>query len=107
MQEPRKDILNEATLLDTPGGSTLRVRFTGPFEGQQVTWDATLIALPPGQQRNFIEIGPAMEHGTLLTVGLNVGNIDLPTIRKTMMMVRQYKRLQYGRHEYGSEPATP
>ena len=27
--------------------------------------------------------------------------IDLPTVRKAMMMVRQYKRLRRGRHYFG------
>lgn len=95
------DIFSEATLLDPPGKRQLKLRFTGPFEGELVTWDATLIALAPGNQRNFIEVGEAGAQGIALTVGLNVSSIDVPTIRKTMMMIRQYKRLQRGRHEYG------
>lgn len=98
------DIINDATLLGEPGGCELRVQFSGPFEGRQVRWDATLISLPQGQQRNYIEIGEERAEGIALTVGLNVPLIDLPTLRKTMMMIRQYKRLSRGRHEYGPEP---
>jgi hypothetical protein len=100
------DIISEAILLDTPGKRQLRLRFSGPFEGRQVTWDATLIALAPDSQRNFIEIGESTAEGIALTVGLNVASIDVPTIRKAMMMIRQYKRLQRGRHEYGPLPSA-
>jgi len=100
------DIVKEATLLGEPGGETLRVRFEGPFDGRQVRWDATLISLPPGKQRNYIEIGDETTDGLSLTVGLNVPAIDLPTLRKTIMMIRQYKRLRRGRHEYGAPPGA-
>jgi hypothetical protein len=34
-------------------------------------------------------------------VGLHVERIDPPTVRKAMIMIRRYKRLRRGRHEYG------
>jgi hypothetical protein len=108
MKQRPYDILEEAELLDPPGGSRLRLRFGGPFEGRNVTWEAILIALAAdgrSVQRNFIDIGEAGENGIPLTVGLNVRSIDLPTVRKAMMMIRQYKRLRRGRHEYG--PGAP
>lgn len=101
------DIVSEAVLMDTIGGSRLRLRFQGPFEGNTVTWDATFIALTANQETppypgNFIDIGETGAEGIRLTVGLSVPCIDLPTVRKAMMMIRQYKRLRRGRHEYGS-----
>ena len=33
------DIALEAELLDPAGGAHLRLRFSGPFEGKNVTWD--------------------------------------------------------------------
>lgn len=100
------DIANEAELLGPIGNASLRLRFDGPFQGRTVTWDATFATLTacsgnPAPQRNFIEIGQETDRGIPLTVGLNVPCIDLPTVRKTMMMIRQYKRLGPGRHEYG------
>jgi len=100
------DILRDAELIDPLGGARLQLRFTGPFEGDTVTWNAIFITLSastesPAPQRNFIEIGDESEHGLTLTVGLNVPCIDAPTVRKAMMMIRQYKRLARGRHEYG------
>lgn len=98
-----------AELLDPPGGGKLRLRFNGPFEGREVRWDATLFtpaawaeawgeALP---QQNIIEIGNAGEQGLHLNICLKVAAIDLPTVRKAVMMIRQYKRLRRGRHQYG------
>ena len=51
--------------------------------------------------KRFIEIGASGESGTALKIGLNVPRIDTPVIRKTIIMIRQYKNLQPGRHEYG------
>jgi hypothetical protein len=106
------DIANEAELLEAIGGTSLRLRFTGPFGGRTVTWDATIHALGASagadnnaSRRNFIDIGDESAAGVTLTVGLNVTAIDLPTVRKTILMIRQYKRLSHGRREYGS--ATP
>lgn len=103
-----EDILSEAELLDEPGGKTLRLRFEGRFEGRQVTWLATLLALaesqptdPTGQPvTNYIEIGEGRDT-VPITVGLQVERIDPPTVRKAMIMIRRYKRLRRGRHEYG------
>lgn len=109
-----KDIAREAELLEPAGGASLRLRFNGPFEGRQVTWDATFITLASWQAkfapnrplRNFIDIGEETAHGVRLTVGLDVPYIDIPTVRKAMLMVRQYKRLARGRHEFGRAMPT-
>lgn len=96
-------------LIDTPGGQTLRLRFAGPFEGGVTRWDATLYtpdawATARGEgktERNIIEIGAAGVDGIRLNICLQVKSIDLPTVRKAVIMIRRYKRLQRGRHEYG------
>ena len=85
------------------GGAQARIRFHGPFLGRQVTWEATLIALPQdGPPRpNFIEIPDGDFDPHPIRIGLNVAAIDHPTVLKTIIMVRNYKRLGVGRHEYG------
>lgn len=105
----KPDPLSGAELLDPPGGEKLRLHFSGPFEGNEVHWNATLFTPaawasawgegPP--QKNIIEIGDEGDDGITLNICLKVANIDQPTVRKAIMMVRQYKRLQRGRHEYG------
>ena len=97
---PYSDPLASATLLDPPGGQSLRLRFTGPFQGRTVCWDACLEALPAGQS-NYIEIGTEGEHGSALRIGLKAERIDLPTVRKAILMIRQYKQLAPGRRKFG------
>jgi len=92
-----------------------RLVFQGPFEGKTITWDARLIALrnpdrrtdgPPGEAvRSYIEIGELSPRGRRLTVGLPVDDVDDSTIQRTIIMIRQYKRLRHGRHEFGDSPA--
>lgn len=104
-----KDILDDALLLDPPGGGRLCLRFAGRFEGEEVLWDACLMTraewqhLHPEERgiRNFIEIGDMGGDGHRLRVVLDVERIDLPTVRKAMLMIRQYKRLRRGRHDFG------
>ena len=94
------------------GGGAARVSFSGPFQGREVVWEATLFTLsehyrslstPTRSQtvRQFIQVGSAAEGRGEVTVGLNVPAIDEPTVLKTMLMLRQWRRLGPGRHEYG------
>lgn len=89
-------------LLDKADGQQVRLRFHGPFEAREVTWDATFLALGVAPEaRNFIEIGEAGPLGIALQVGLRIPYFSQADILKTVMMVRRYKRLRRGRHEYG------
>lgn len=103
------DLIGEVALLDEPGGDSLRLHFDGPFEGQVVRWQAVLFtpagwaatldeALP---EQNIIDIHEDDVGVYRLNLCLKVTAIDLPTVRKAVMMVRQYKRLRVGRHRYG------
>lgn len=103
--------LNDADYetLEPVGGDRLRLRFEGPFEGRVVTWNATFVTLrrlaaeqPDKVWRNFIDIGEPAGDSAPLTVGLNVERFDQRTITMAVMMVRRYKRLRRGRHEYGA-----
>lgn len=86
------------------------VEFEGRFEQRPVRWLATIVRIGAdrpnavGGGRSFIDIdahGPD-EDGTLhVQVGLQVAEIDPPTICKTIIMLRNYKRLRRGRMEFG------
>ena len=101
--------------LSPVGQEQVHVRFAGRLEDQAVVWDATLVTLAawararendvPATARQFIEIAAPRAGVASLTVGLAVPVIDLPAVRKTVIMVRNYKRLRPGRHEYG-EPLS-
>ena len=87
-------------LLDRPGARAVRLRFIGPFQGQAVLWEARFIAGSDPAQR-YIEIGPARGDTRLLSVALDIPRFDEPAIRKTIVMIRQYKRLHEGRMTFG------
>lgn len=101
-------VLEQAQLLDPPGGKVLRVHFDGPFEGRVVTWLATLHALGPLREEddrtvargNFIDVGHDTPAGIPVEIGLAVERIDLPTVRNAIIMIRQYRRLHRGRHAW-------
>jgi hypothetical protein len=80
-----------------------RVRFTGPFEGADVVWDCEFRALQ-SPQRSFIDIGQPTAGGVPLRVGLNLARIDRSAILKMIVMIRNYRRLRRGRHEFGGSP---
>ena len=50
----------------------------------------------------FIEIIEADEGIYSLNVGLDLKTIDEAVIKKTIIMIRNYKRLRIGRIEFGS-----
>lgn len=91
-------------LLDTTDGTQAHIRFLGHFEGREVVWDARLHALHaprPVAPRAFIKIAPRGRHVVTIRVGLDVERLDAQTLRKAVIMVRGYKRLRHGRHEFG------
>lgn len=104
--EPRDDAYE---VVEQPDEVSARIRFTGPFEGRRVAWDATVATLGawarryPARRalRPFIHVGADGPRGVALSVGLNVPAIDTPVLRKTVIMIRNYRRLRRGRHEFG------
>lgn len=94
--------------LSEVGTATLRLRFIGPFEGAEVVWEGTFTSLaacrqadPEGSLRSFIEVHESASGEMTLGVGLPVERFDHREIGMTIRMIRQYKRLARGRHEFG------
>lgn len=95
----------------------VEVQFEGLFMQKPVTWhahirtlgDYCLHELYKSQQPsagNCIQAQPFIDidiHDNIhrLTVALNIPVIDEAAILRTIIMIRQYKRLQAGRHQYG------
>lgn len=99
-------------LIGIDGTQHAHFRFSGNFAQKTVIWDAHLYTLAyyfnqvvkssqPQSARQFIEVGELTESGRRIQIALNVPVIDESTIVKTIIMVRQYKRLASGRYEYG------
>ena len=102
------DYLCASTLPDT----AVFVQFLGRFQNRMVAWDATLYTLTRYYQdhpaenistsqlcspRPFIDITPSAAGRYSLKVGLDLPTIDAPFIKKTIIMIRNYKRLRLGR----------
>lgn len=99
------------TLLEPPTPNRARFTFTGPFESAEVIWDATLLALPGSlsldaesaahaPRPDYIDVGEPGEFGRRLVVALTVPAIDDAVILRTIIMIRQYRRLHRGRHDF-------
>ena len=89
-----------------------RFSFVGQFQNREVVWDTTLQTLlqyhteqltqtAPVVRSPFMEIGAAKEAGRAIRVVLDIARIDEPAILRSIIMIRQYKRLRAGRHEFG------
>jgi len=97
-----RDLGQDWILLEQRGDQYAHLRFTGPFDGQMVVWDCEFSTLAEARaRRNFIQIGLPGIYGVPLQIGLSVAAIDTPAIEKMIIMIRHYKRLSVGRHEYG------
>jgi hypothetical protein len=93
----------------------VQLQFTGKLNEQEVLWDATLQTLasylaenpqakPSGktfEAHSFMQVEPPQDNVSALKVVLAVPLIDEPTINKTIIMIRCYKRLKVGYHEFG------
>jgi len=86
------------------------IKFEGCFQGQLVVWDThfhTLINYNSQQKitnkvsKQFINIEPSDTNIFKLTIGLKIPEITEPSIQKMIIMVKQYKNLAFGHHEYG------
>jgi len=84
------------------------IRFIGHFEHQPVIWQATVqtLAFAASLQgvealQSFIDIDGHTDNARLIRVGLPVSVVDEAVLRNTVLMVRRYKNLRPGRHDYG------
>lgn len=85
-------------LLLEPGRG--QIRFDGRFEDRDVTWEATIVCVPANEQQ-FIDVGAPAGDFRPVTIGLHVEQIDEAVLHKTVIMIRQYKRLRRGRYRFG------
>lgn len=88
------------------------------LQNQEIVWDATLLTLAhfhaeqlfsaqPTVRSAFIDIGDESASGHALRVVLDIPYIDEVAILRTIIMIRNYKRLHPGRHEFGESRCFP
>ncbi len=100
-------------VLDMISPAQCRIKFTGLFDKHHVVWEACIrtmqdyandikqvIGAPQVSLRQFIEIEQGEGCYRALIV-LKLKEIDAAAIGRTIIMIRKYKRLHLGRHEYG------
>lgn len=85
------------------GEVEVAVVFTGQFESRPVTWRATIRCLAEDideQPKQFIDIRVNDPSRPEVTIGLPLKTINEPDVLKSIMMIRQYRNLRRGRHEF-------
>ena len=89
------------------------LQFEGKFEGMEVVWNACIQTIAEYSKKHRVSNDPKqfidiklVDGGYYLDIGLNVAQIDQTVIEGTIIMIRKYKRLQFGRHEYGERSKT-
>ncbi len=98
------------TLIQQFNAQFAHVKFNGFFQGEAVTWDTHFFTLQgyvvqenikDTKLKQFIDIQAAESGIMKLTIALNIKEINKPSIQKMIIMIKQYKNLSPGRHEYG------
>ncbi|MCW8935886.1 MAG: hypothetical protein OQK98_14275 [Gammaproteobacteria bacterium] len=89
------------------------LKFEGVLNGEVVIWHACVQTIKAYSVNNPVDDDPkqfinvAIVDGLhKLDVALNIKQIDLPALERTIIMVRKYKRLTLGYHEYGARSKT-
>lgn len=86
------------------------INFEGKFQGKNVIWDTHFFTTDEyysvemcddTKMKQFINIEPQKNNTMKLTVALKLAEITEPNILKMMIMIKQYKNLSFGLHEYG------
>jgi len=102
-------------LINRESGTCVNICFIGIFNNRQVVWNANIQTLKNKIReslfnlttdlddisiRQSIEVSENNDHYAI-NVALNLKQIDEAAIKRTIIMVRKYKRLYSGYYEYG------
>ena len=111
---------SEYLLLSPLPDSVADVRFIGRFDGRDVVWEMRLYTLdryaiergnapaaPDVRPRGLMVIEPLAGQTMRVEVALRLPEIGEPAVRKTIVMLRNYRRLRPGLRTWGDavEPA--
>ena len=116
IDELRRRIKEEKTkflILDELPAEKVHLKFEGELEGKVVVWNACLRTIADYAKNHQLSENPAQfikikeDEGVYkLEVALNVEQINQSVIESTIIMIRKYKRLKLGFHEYGVRSKT-
>ncbi|WP_455202770.1 hypothetical protein, partial [Kaarinaea lacus] len=83
------------------GESQVEVEFTGRFAQRNVVWFAIIRCLSADRDRKqYIDVKLEGTARPRVEIGLPLNTIDEPAILKSILMIRYYKNLREGRHEF-------
>ena len=113
LREKLKDQCKEYLLISELPGINVYLQFEGVFSGEQVVWNMCLSTIEEYAKSNQVADDPQqfiniehIDNTYHIDIGLNVKLIDRSVVERTIIMVRKYKRLDLGRHEYGARSKT-
>ncbi len=104
MTDPRLEAAGIELLVLAPEQAEFRL--SGHWRGRPVRWHVTLEALDhPGRRHapaapQYIELESAEASEIPVRVGLRIDRVDAAAVLKTGIMLRNYRRLRPGRHEW-------
>lgn len=102
------------TLVKQHNEQHVHITFNGNLSGKAIMWEADIYTAReyhkathniksefPVTIRQIIDISELKDHKAKLLLTLHVKKVDVPTIKKSIIMIQQYKKLSPGRHEHG------
>lgn len=96
-------------ITQTPCDQSAEFIFTGNFSGQPVIWNtrlSTLHSIARSQHKTRLRQFILIQHTHRiyqLDIGLYLKQVDIAAIKRTIIMIRNYKKLHQGLHIYGPE----
>lgn len=100
-------------LQDALPADRVRLVFAGSFSSRPVVWNACIETIDSYARHHHVDDDPQQfidirreNDAYWIHVGLNVRQIDQAVIERSIIMIRNYKRLREGRHEYGARSKT-
>ena len=102
-------------LIHRASDQNVNVKFHGYFQQRPVVWDAVIRTMSDYYESEFKKLSSDAvtikqlidirkeDDGFKIELVLNLKRIDASAIQKSIIMVRNYKRLSLGRHEYGED----
>jgi len=94
-------------LMEASNPQEIQFQFMGPFMGQEVIWHAHLMTLQEYNQHNDLNLNSQQmdieaidPENYRIKIVLKLSQLNTASIIMCIKMVRQYKRLNLGRHNW-------
>lgn len=109
LQKTDKDYLLHGSL----PANRIELTFEGTFNQQPVVWNASISTMAEYARHHVVAEDPKqfidirqVNDTYCIDICLNINQLDKAAVERTIIMVRKYKRLRLGKHEYGARSKT-